>query len=99
MSNSTDRKKVANIYLDAKTHETIKQLASYQSTSMQTVIASWLDDTQPVMQEMVKAFEDIKKGKNTDMVLRNLMSKGLRIASDELITEDNEDATDNGQNN
>lgn len=100
MTNSTDRKKVANIYLDANTHETIKRLAAYQSTSMQTFIASWLDETQPVMQEMITAFEKIKSGENATEVLNNMVAKGLKIANDandDLIKEDKEDATDNRQ--
>ena len=44
---------------------------------MQTVIASWLDETQPVMAQMVQAFEDIKTGKDTNQVLNNLLAKGF----------------------
>ena len=98
MTNSTDRKKVANIYLDPLTHETIKKLASHQTTSMQTVIATWLDETQPVMAEMVKAIEDIKNGKDMTNVLTNLMGEGLRMAGDQLIDEkEDKNATDNRQ--
>ena len=97
MTNSTDRKKVANIYLDPLTHETIKKLASHQTTSMQTVIATWLDETQPVMAEMVKAIEDIKSGKDMNNVLTNLMGEGLRMAGEQLIDKkENEDVADNG---
>ena len=101
MTTSTDRKKVANIYIDAETHEIIKQLAAHQSTSMQTVIASWLDETKPIMAQMVQAFEDIKTGKDTNQVLNNLLAKGLRSASDILTTdyEDTNHATDNRQDN
>jgi uncharacterized protein YjgD (DUF1641 family) len=101
MTTSTDRKKVANIYIDAETHEIIKQLAAHQSTSMQTVIASWLDETKPIMAQMVQAFEDIKKGEDTNQVLINLLAKGLRNASDTLTTDykENDDATDNRQDN
>ena len=67
MTNSTDRKKIANIYIDANTHDTIKRLASHQGNSMQTVIANWLDETQPAMNEMVKALDDIKNGKALDL--------------------------------
>lgn len=98
MTNSTDRKKIANIYIDANTHDTIKRLASHQGNSMQTVISNWLDETQPAMNEMVKALDDIKNGKDMNLVLRNLMSKGLQIASDNLSTnEEQQDATDNRQ--
>lgn len=98
MTNSTDRKKVANIYLDPLTHETIKKLASHQTTSMQTVIATWLDETQPVMAEMVKAIEDIKNGKDMTNVLTNLMGEGLRMAGEQLIDKkEDKNVTDNRQ--
>lgn len=98
MTNSTDRKKVANIYLDPLTHETIKKLAAHQTTSMQTVIATWLDETQPVMAEMVKAIEDIKNGKDMTNVLTNLMGEGLRMAGDQLIDKkEYKNVTDNRQ--
>lgn len=98
MINSTDRKKVANIYLDPLTHETIKKLAAHQTTSMQTVIATWLDETQPVMAEMVKAIEDIKNGKDMTNVLTNLMGEGLRMAGDQLIDKkEDKNVTDNRQ--
>lgn len=98
MTNSTDRKKVANIYLDPLTHETIKKLAAHQTTSMQTVIATWLDETQPVMAEMVKAIEDIKNGKDMTNVLTNLMGEGLRMAGDQLIDKkEDKNVTDNRQ--
>ena len=66
---------------------------------MQTVIANWLDETQPAMNEMVKALDDIKNGKDMNLVLRNLMAKGLQIAGDNLSTdnEEQQDATDNGK--
>lgn len=97
MSSSTDRKKIANIYIDPIAHDTIKRLAAHQGTSMQTVIANWLDETQPAMHEMVKALDAIKSGKDMNQVLQNLLAKGLQIASDNLTIEEEEDATDNRQ--
>lgn len=93
---SQDRKKIANIYLNAETHATLKALAAHQETSLQGTAAHWLEELQPVMQEMVVAFDDIKSGKNTQNVLNNFMAKSLHMAADSLTTEDKADATDNG---
>ena len=93
---SQDRKKIANIYLNPETHATLKALAAHQETTLQGTAAHWLEEIQPIMQEMVTAFDDIKSGKNTQNVLNNFMAKSLHMAADSLTTEDKEDATDNG---
>ena len=50
------------------------------------------------MQEMVKALDDIKNGKDMRIVLQNLAAKGLQMTGDNLMVNDDEeqhDATDN----
>lgn len=94
---SQDRKKIANIYINPETHATLKALAAHQETTLQGTAAHWLEEIQPVMQEMVQAFDDIKSGKNTQNVLQNFMAKSLHLAADSLSTEEEEDATDNRQ--
>ena len=93
---SQERKKVANIYLNKETHATLKALAAHQEMSIQAVAAYWLEEIQPNMNEMVIAFDKIKSGKDMNMVLQNLMARGLQMAGDELMTNDEEqtDATD-----
>lgn len=90
------RHKIANIYLNEETHATLKALAAHQETTIQGTAAHWLEEIQPVMQEMVEAFDAIKSGKNTQNVLNNFMAKNLHAAADKL-TKDEEDATDNRQ--
>lgn len=96
---SQDRKKIANIYLNEETHATLKALAAHQETTIQGTAAHWLEEIQPIMQEMVQAFDAIKSGQNTQNVLQNFMAKSLRMAADSLTTEENTDATDNGKDN
>ena len=96
---SQDRKKIANIYLNEETHATLKALAAHQETTLQGTAAHWLEEIQPVMQEMVQAFDEIKSGQNTQNVLQNFMAKSLHMAADSLTTEENTDATDNGKDN
>ena len=96
---SQDRKKIANIYLNAQTHATLKALAAHQETTLQGTAAHWLEEIQPIMQEMVQAFDDIKSGQNTQNVLQNFMAKSLHMAADSLTTEEKTDATDNRKDN
>lgn len=92
---SQDRKKIANIYLNAQTHATLKALAAHQETTLQGTAAHWLEELQPVMQEMVIAFDEIKSGKNTQKVLSNFLAKSLHRVADDLTTEEEDNVTDN----
>ncbi len=92
---SQDRKKIANIYVNPETHATLKALAAHQETTLQGTAAHWLEEIQPMMQQMVQAFDDIKNGKNAQNVLQNLMADGLKMAGENLKIEDKEDVTDN----
>lgn len=93
------RHKIANIYLNEETHATLKALAAHQETTIQGTAAHWLEEIQPIMQEMVQAFDAIKSGQNTQNVLQNFMAKSLHMAADSLTTEEETDATDNRQDN
>lgn len=96
---SQDRKKIANIYLNEETHATLKALAAHQETTIQGTAAHWLEEIQPIMQEMVQAFDAIKSGQNTQNVLQNFIAKSLHMAADSLTKEEETDATDNRQDN
>ena len=82
------RNKVQNLYLDEKTHATLKALAAHQETTIQATAAHWLEEIQPVMQEMVEAFDKIKSGENTQKVLQNFMAKSLHMAAESLETDE-----------
>ena len=98
MSNA-GKKKISNIYVSPLVHETIKSLAALQGVSMQVFIADWLEETQPIIEEMLSALIAIKRGDNANQVFKNLIGKGLRMAGDELIkdNEEKDDATNNRQ--
>lgn len=83
-----DKKKIANIYLNPETHATLKALAEHQETTIQATAAHWLEEIQPVMQEMVEAFDKIKSGENTQRVLHKFMAKTLHMAADSLEIDD-----------
>lgn len=98
MSNA-GKKKISNIYVSPLVHETVKSLAALQGVSMQVFIADWLEETQPIIEEMLLALIAIKRGDNANQVFKNLIGKGLRMAGDELIkdNEETDDATNNGK--
>jgi hypothetical protein len=88
MANDTQKYKISNLYLNKETHATIKALAAHQETTIQVTAAHWLEEIQPVMQEMVEAFDKIKSGQNTQKVLHNFMAKTLHMAADSLEIDD-----------
>ena len=85
------RNKVQNLYLNDKTHSTLKALAAHQESTIQATAAHWLEEIQPIMQEMVQAFDDIKGGENTQKVLQNFIAKSLHMAADSLEIEDKDE--------
>ena len=88
MANDTQKYKISNLYLNKETHATIKALAAHQESTIQVTAAHWLEEIQPVMQEMVEAFDKIKSGQNTQKVLHNFMAKTLHMAADSLEIDD-----------
>lgn len=88
MAYDTQKYKISNLYLNKETHATIKALAAHQETTIQVTAAHWLEEIQPVMQEMVEAFDKIKSGENTQKVLHNFIAKTLHMAADSLETDD-----------
>lgn len=87
MAYDTQKYKISNLYLNKETHATLKALAVHQETTIQATAAHWLEEIQPVMQEMVEAFDKIKSGQNTQKVLHNFMAKTLHMAADSLDTD------------
>ena len=88
MAYDTQKYKISNLYLNKETHATLKALAAHQETTIQVTAAHWLQEIQPVMQEMVEAFDKIKSGENTQKVLHKFMAKTLHMAADSLETDD-----------
>ena len=78
------RKKVQNLYLNEETHATLKALAAHQETTIQATAANWLEETQSILQSMVKALDDIKSGKDASQTYTDFFAKNLRNAADKL---------------
>ena len=91
------RNKIQNIYLNNETHQTFKRLAAHQGSTIQAAAANFLEENQPAVQQMVEALDDIKNGKDMNLVLRNLVASGLQTLGGNLMidNEEQQDATDN----
>ncbi|MGY8858445.1 MAG: hypothetical protein ACKVLO_13850 [Pseudomonadales bacterium] len=84
MTNEKRRSKVQNLYLTEKTHATLKALSAHQEITIQTAAANWLEETQPILQDMVNALDDIKNGKNAVKTYNNFFAKSLHKVADSL---------------
>lgn len=96
---STQKNKIPAVYLNDETHKVMKKWSEYSGLTMPKLAQSLLEEMQPVLAEMVKAYEDIEAGKNKEQALMNIIAKGLSNAGEQLY-EENEveaNATDNGK--
>ena len=78
------RNKIQNVYLNEETHATLKALAKHKEMTIQKTAAELLEEMQPVMQEIVNAFDSIKKGENAQKALQAFMAKSLHMTADSL---------------
>ena len=84
MSTNTQKYKISNLYLSKETHATIKALAAHQETTIQATAANWLEETQPILQSMVKAINDVKNGEDAYKTYSDFFVRSLRNAADKL---------------
>ena len=93
---SQKRNKIPAVYLNDETHQAMKKWAEYQGITMPQLAQNLLQEMEPVLTDMIKAYEDILAGKNSQVVLQNMLAKGLSLASEKLHIEEIEDDTDDG---
>lgn len=92
---SQKRNKIPAVYLNDGTHQAMKKWAAYQGLTMPQLAQHLLEEMQPVLEEMIKSYEDILSGQNALDVLQNLMASGLTIAGDKLkVDVKNQELTD-----
>ena len=93
------RNKVQNLYLNDETHQTLKELAALQGSTIQASTANFLQQNQPALRQLVDALYEIQNGADVHKILRNLVGSGLQTLGTNLIDNDKEqqDATDNGK--
>lgn len=82
------RNKIPAIYLNDETHHAIKKWAEYQGTTMPKLAQALLEQMQPVLANMIEAYEAILDGKDKDKALTDMVAKGLMQASQALSEDD-----------
>ncbi|WP_000407335.1 hypothetical protein, partial [Acinetobacter baumannii] len=58
--------------------------ADYQNIPVSTMVMGLLDAQRPVVEAMLKAFQDIEAGKDKQKILSELLASGLEAAAQEI---------------
>ena len=62
----------------------LKKVADYQKIPVSTMVMGLLDAQRPVVEAMLKAFQDIEAGKDKQKILSELLASGLEAAAQEI---------------
>lgn len=62
----------------------LKNVAEYQKIPVSTMVMGLLDAQRPVVEAMLKAFQDIEAGKDKQKILSELLASGLEAAAQEM---------------
>ncbi|AKA33695.1 MULTISPECIES: hypothetical protein [Gammaproteobacteria] len=62
----------------------LKKVADYQNIPVSTMVMGLLDAQRPVVEAMLKAFQDIEAGKDKQKILSELLASGLEAAAQEI---------------
>lgn len=62
----------------------LKKVADYQNIPVSTMVMGLLDAQRPVVEAMLKAFQDIEAGKDKQKILSELLATGLEAAAQEM---------------
>ncbi|WP_180009754.1 MULTISPECIES: hypothetical protein [unclassified Acinetobacter] len=62
----------------------LKKVADYQNIPVSTMVMGLLDAQRPVVEAMLKAFQDIEAGKDKQKILSELLASGLEAAAQEM---------------
>ena len=62
----------------------LKKVAEYQNIPVSTMVMGLLDAQRPVVEAMLKAFQDIEAGKDKQKILSELLASGLEAAAQEI---------------
>ena len=76
----------------------MKKWSEYQGTTMPKLAQALLEDMEPLLKQLIETYEEIMSGNDKDKALNKLLAKGLTLAAEKL-SEGEEDATDNRQDN
>ena len=62
----------------------LKKVADYQKIPVSTMVMGLLEAQRPVVEAMLKAFQDIEAGKDKQKILSELLASGLEAAAQEI---------------
>lgn len=62
----------------------LKKVADYQNIPVSTMVMGLLEAQRPVVEAMLKAFQDIEAGKDKQKILSELLASGLEAAAQEM---------------
>lgn len=94
---TTQKNKIPAVYLNDETHHAMKEWAEISGITMPKLAQNLLEEMQPVLVEMITAFNKIKEGENQVTVLQNMVANGLTLAAERLRQEDSDNVTNSGK--
>lgn len=62
----------------------LKKVADYQNIPVSTMVMGLLEAQRPVVEAMLKAFQDVEAGKDKHKILSELLASGLEAAAQEM---------------
>jgi hypothetical protein len=78
----TDKRNKIALHLNDDTHLAIKKWAGYQGTTMPKLAQALLEDMQPMLEQLIVAYEDIMSGENKQEVLDKMLANTLNLANE-----------------
>ena len=62
----------------------LKKVADYQKIPVSTMVMGLLEAQRPIVEAMLKAFQDIEAGKDKQKILSELLASGLEAVAQEM---------------
>lgn len=77
----TDKRNKIALHLNDDTHLALKKWAGYQGTTMPKLAQAMLEDMQPMLEQLIIAYEEIMSGENKQEVLDKMLSNTINLAT------------------
>ena len=84
MESNENRQKRLALTIQPDYLDLLKKVAEYQNIPVSTMVMGLLDAQRPVVEAMLKAFQDIEAGKDKQKILSELLASGLEAAAQEM---------------
>lgn len=77
----TDKRNKIALHLNDDTHLALKKWAGYQGTTMPKLAQAMLEDMQPMLEQLIIAYEEIMSGENKQEVLDKMLVNTINLAT------------------